>query len=153
MGLGGSLCYYAPKSAISFFQQHSGNFLDEKFDDFADIYIELNKGKNKAAIAERVKYWTEKYTNSPEYKTYIQNSFSPGKENQQVAKSNVSKTGVSALAQLSLLCQRYWKLVSRDTTSLVLTLLASPVTIALTGLPLRNEQPLRIVVQALPKPL
>ncbi len=146
MGLGGSLCYYGPpKSALSFFQQHSGNFADEKFDDFADIYIELNKGKNKAAIAERVKYWSEKYTNSPEYKTYIQNSLSPGKENQQLAKSNACKTGVSALAQLSLLCQRYWKLVSRDTTSLVLTLLAGPVTIALTGLPLRNEQPLRIV--------
>ena len=146
MGLGGSLCYYGPpKLALSFFQQHSGNFPDEKFDDFADIYIELNKGKNKAAIAERVKYWSEKYTNSPECKTYIQNSLSPGKENQQVAKSNASKTGVSALAQLFLLCQRYWKLVSRDTTSLVLTLLAGPVTIALTGLPLRNQQPLRIV--------
>jgi ABC transport system ATP-binding/permease protein len=49
------------------------------------------------------------------------------------------------LAQLFLLCQRYWKLVSRDATSLILTLLAGPVTIALTGLPLRHEQPLAVI--------
>ncbi|MEO1341961.1 MAG: ABC transporter permease, partial [Cyanobacteria bacterium J06635_13] len=54
-------------------------------------------------------------------------------------------TGISLGAQLLLLCQRYWKLVSRDTTSLILTLLAGPITIALTGFPLRNEQPLSVV--------
>lgn len=146
MGLGGSLCYYGPTAkALPFFQRHGGNFEDEKFGDFADIYIELNKGKNKAAIAERVSYWSQTYSNSSECKSYIQNSLSPGKENQQVAKSNSSKTGISPLAQLSLLCRRYWKLVSRDTTSLALTLLAGPITIALTGLPLRNEQPLSIL--------
>ena len=146
MGLGGSLCYYGPpQQALPFFQKHSGSFEDEKFNDFADIYIELNKGKNKAAIAERVNYWSEKYAHSTEYKSYIQNSLSPGKENQLSAKSNSTKTGISPLAQLSLLCRRYWKLVSRDTTSLILTLLAGPITIALTGLPLRNEQPLSIV--------
>ncbi|HEY9770747.1 MAG TPA: ATP-binding cassette domain-containing protein [Coleofasciculaceae cyanobacterium] len=146
MGLGGNLCYYGPpKQALSFFQRYAGNFEAEKFADFADIYIELNKGKNKAAIAERVSYWSEKFVNSPEYQDYIQNSLSPGKENQQVVRSNSSKTGISPLAQLSLLCKRYWKLVARDTTSLILTLLAGPITIALTGLPLRNEQPLSIV--------
>ena len=146
MGLGGNLCYYGPpEEALPFFQKHSGRFEDEKFGDFADIYIELNKGKNKVAIAERVSYWSQKYARSPDYKTYIQNSLSPGKENQQVAKSNSTKTGISPLAQLSLLCKRYWKLVNRDTTSLILTLLAGPITIALTGLPLRNEQPLSIV--------
>lgn len=148
MGLGGNLCYYGPPDeALPFFQRHRGNFEDEKFGDFADIYIELNKGKNKAAIAERVGYWFKQYTISPEYKSYIQNSLSPGKENQQATKSKHSKTGISAIAQLSLLCQRYWKLVSRDQTSLILTLLAGPITIALTGLPLRNEQPLSIVDQ------
>ena len=146
MGLGGNLCYYGPPSeALAFFQRHSGQFEDEHFGDFADIYIELNKGKNKAAIAERVSYWSEVYANSPEYKSYIQNSLSPGKENQQAAKSNSTKTGISPLAQLALLCKRYWKLVSRDRTSLYLTLLAGPITIALTGLPLRNEQPLSFV--------
>ncbi|MEO1670052.1 MAG: ATP-binding cassette domain-containing protein, partial [Cyanobacteria bacterium J06631_2] len=146
MGLGGNLCYYGPpEEALAFFQRNGGNFEDEYFGDFADIYIELNKGKNKAAIAERVSYWSEKYASSPEYKSYIQNSLSPGKENQQAAKSNSAKTGISLFAQLSLLCQRYWKLVSRDRTSLILTLLAGPITIALTGLPLRNEQPLSIV--------
>ncbi len=145
MGLGGRLCYYGPpQEALPFFQKHSGGFEDEKFNDFADIYIELNKGKNKAAITERVSYWSNKYASSTEYKSYIQNSLSPGKENQSTAKSNSSKTGISAIAQLSLLCRRYWKLVSRDTTSLILTLLAGPITIALTGLPLRNEQPLSI---------
>ena len=142
MGLGGNLCYYGPpEEALPFFQRYSGQF-EEEFNDFADIYIELNKGKNKAAIAERVSYWSEKYANSPEYKTYIQDSLSPGKEDQQTAKQSKSSTGISPFAQLSLLCKRYWKLVSRDTTSLILTLLAGPLTIALTGLPLRNEQPL-----------
>ncbi|MEM9506198.1 MAG: ATP-binding cassette domain-containing protein [Cyanobacteria bacterium P01_E01_bin.35] len=146
MGLGGNLCYYGPpQEALPFFQRHGGNFEDEKFGDFADIYIELNKGKNKAAIAERVSYWSRQYAAAPEYKSYIQNSLSPGKENQQAAKSKNSKTGISPIAQLSLLCKRYWKLVSRDRTSLILTLLAGPITIALTGLPLRNEQPLSIV--------
>ncbi len=143
MGLGGNLCYYGPpKEALAFFQRNSGNFEDEHFGDFADIYIELNKGKNKLAIAERVRYWSQKYLNSPEYRSYVQNSLSPGKENQQAAKFNSSQPGISLFAQLSLLCRRYWKLVSRDRTSLILTLLAGPITIALTGLPLRNEQPL-----------
>ncbi|MEM8828349.1 MAG: ATP-binding cassette domain-containing protein [Cyanobacteria bacterium P01_G01_bin.19] len=146
MGLGGSLCFYGPPAeALPFFQRYAGHFEDEHFGDFADIYIELNKGKNKAAISERVSYWAGKYANSPEYRSYIQNSLSPGKENQQVAKSNSNKTNISPIAQLSLLCKRYWKLVSRDPTSLILTLLAGPITIALTGLPLRNEQPLSMV--------
>lgn len=146
MGLGGSLCYYGPpEEALTFFQDNGGNFEGEHFGDFADIYIELNRGKNKAAIVERVAYWSQTYANSPEYKSYIENSLSPGKENQQAAKSNNSKTGSSAVAQLSLLCQRYWKLVSRDTSSLILTLLTGPITIALTALPLRNEQPLQLM--------
>ncbi|MEL6927076.1 MAG: ATP-binding cassette domain-containing protein [Cyanobacteria bacterium J06600_6] len=145
MGLEGNLCYYGPpEEALSFFQRNGGHFEDEKFEDIADIYIELNKGKNKAAIAERVSYWSNVYANSPEYKSYIQNSLSPGKENQQAAKSTSTKTGISPLAQLSLLCKRYWKLVSRDRTSLYLTLLAGPITIALTGLPLRDKQPLSL---------
>lgn len=146
LGLGGNLCYYGPpQKALPFFQKYAGHFEAEKFNDFADIYIELNKGKNKAAIAQRVDYWSNKYARSSQYRDYVQNSLSPGKENQQAGKSNSSKTGISPLAQLSLLCKRYWKLVSRDSTSLVLTLLAGPITIALTGLPLRNEQPLNIV--------
>jgi len=146
MGLGGSLCFYGPpQEALPFFQHHAGKFEDEKFNDFADIYIELNKGKNKAAISERVSYWSETYRNSLEYKEYVQNSLSPGKENQQIAKSNNSKTGISQIAQLALLSKRYWKLVIRDPVSLILTLLSGPITIALTGLPLRNEQPLSIV--------
>jgi len=146
MGLEGNLCYYGPPDeALPFFQRHGGHFEDEYFGDFADIYIELNKGKNKAAIAERVSYWSQVYADSPEYKSYIQNSLSPGKENQQAAKSTTAKTGISPFAQLALLCRRYWKLVSRDRTSLYLTLLAGPITIALTGLPLRNEQPLSFV--------
>ena len=143
MGLGGNLCYFGPpEKALTFFQQAESH-ADEKFDDFADIYIELNKGKNKSAIAHRVAYWSQQYRYSSYYQDYIQNSLSPGKEHQQGAKSN-SATGRSPIAQLSLLCRRYWKLVSRDRTSLILTLLAGPITIALTGLPLRNERPLSI---------
>ena len=145
MGLGGNLCYYGPpKQALPFFQNYAGRFADEKFADFADIYIELNKGKDKAAIAERVDYWSQTYAHSPHYRDYIQNYLSPGKKNQQGTKVKSSFTGISPIAQLSLLARRYWKLVNRDRTSLLLTLFAGPVTIALTGLPLRNEQPLSI---------
>jgi ABC transport system ATP-binding/permease protein len=146
MGLGGSLCYYGPpEEALAFFRNNGGNFEAEHFGDFADIYIELNRGKNKAAILERVGYWSQTYANSPEYKSYIENSLSRGKEKQQAVNSKSSKTGISAFTQLFLLCQRYWKLVSRDTTSLIFTLLVGPITIALTGLPLRNKQPLEII--------
>lgn len=146
MGQGGNLCYFGPpKEALKFFQSNGGKFADENFTDFADIYIELNKGNQKQAILERVNYWGQKYATSPEYKSYIQNSLSPGKENQQSAKSNHAKTGSSPFAQLFLLSQRYWKLVNRDRTSLILTLLAGPITIALTGFPLRNEQPLNVI--------
>ena len=142
MGLGGSLCYYGPpQEALKFFEMPSNDF---KY--FADIYIELNKGKTEAAILERVDKWSRKYSYSPQYKTYIQNTLSPGKEEQQTPSSSV-KTGISPLAQLLLLCQRYWKLVSRDRNSLILTLLSGPITIALTALPLRDEQPLSIVDQ------
>jgi ABC-type multidrug transport system ATPase subunit/ABC-type multidrug transport system permease subunit len=145
MGLGGSLCYYGPpKAALDFFRKHSGHFPNEKFRDFADIYIELNKGKNETAILERVAYWSNVYAKSEEYKTYIEHSLSPGKENQQ-AGSTSSKTNISPLAQLVLLCQRYWKLVNRDRTSLILTILSGPITIALSGLPLKDEQPLIIL--------
>ncbi|BAZ43838.1 FHA modulated ABC efflux pump with fused ATPase and integral membrane subunits [Chondrocystis sp. NIES-4102] len=145
MGLGGNLCYYGPPTqALSFFQKGSGHFPEERFADFADIYIELNKGKNKTAIAERVAYWSEKYATSSEYQTYIGNYLSPGKEN-QLTKTKNSKAGISPFAQLLLLCRRYWKLVSRDVTTVILTLLAGPITIALTALPLRDEQPLSVV--------
>ncbi len=140
MGLGGSLCYYGPpKEALKFFEMPPDDF---KY--FADIYIELNKGKTEAAILERVHKWSNKYAYSPQYKAYIQNTLSPGQEDRQAADSSV-KTGISPLAQLSLLSQRYWKLVNRDRNSLILTLLSGPITIALTGLPLRNEQPLSVV--------
>ncbi len=145
MGLGGSLCYYGPpQEALAFFQKYSGQFPEEKFTDFADIYIELNKGKKETAILERVAYWSRVYVQSPQYQSYIQNSLSPGKEDRAKKASTSVRTGISPLAQLLLLSQRYWKLVSRERISLILNLLSGPIIIALTGFALRSENSLGV---------
>jgi ABC transport system ATP-binding/permease protein len=143
MGLGGSLCYYGPPGeALTFFQKNSGKFEDESFNDFADIYIQLNKGKTKEAIDERVNYWANTYKKSSLYTSYIENSLSPGKTEQQKTDTNV-KIGISPIGQIVLLSQRYWKLVNRDRISLIISLLSGPIIIALTALPLKAEQPLK----------
>jgi ABC-type multidrug transport system ATPase subunit/ABC-type multidrug transport system permease subunit len=143
MGLGGSLCYYGPpQEAMNFFQKNVGKFEDEVFRDFADIYIQLNKGKTKDAINERVNYWSNTYKSSNLYTSYIENSLSPGKAEQQKADTAV-KAGISPIAQFILLSQRYWKLVNRDRLSLILSIVSGPAIVALTALPLRSEQPLK----------
>ena len=140
LGLGGNLCYFGtPKEALSFFQMPKPDF---KY--FADIYIELNKGNTTAEISQRVNYWSNRYLNSTQYSSYIKNTLSPGKETQQKTDTAI-KTGISPWKQLVLLCQRYWKLVSRDRISLIISLLSAPITVALTALSLGEENPLATV--------
>lgn len=130
MGRGGKLCFFGPpKEALSFF----GMQPDFKF--FSDIYLQLDKG------TAEVDKWEELYRNSPQYHSYIETSLSPGKDQQQTSDASIH-TGISPLKQLWLLSQRYCNLVNRDRLSLILALLAGPITIGLTALSLRNEDPL-----------
>ena len=140
LGLGGNLCYFGPpKEALSFFRMPKPDF---KY--FADIYIELNKGTTREEIGQRVDRWSNHYRNSPQYVSYIGNTLSPGKQDQQSTDTAI-KTGISPFKQLALLSQRYWKLVNRDLGNLLITLLSGPITIVLTALALGDEQPLKIV--------
>ena len=137
MGLGGKLCYFGPpQEALSFFEMPSQDF---KY--FADIYIKLNEGKQEQEIRSQVKKWASKYLNSTEYYAYIKTSLSPGKDKQQSSDASV-RTGISPIRQLWLLSRRYWTLVARDRLSLILALIAGPITIALTALSLQDENPL-----------
>jgi ABC-type multidrug transport system ATPase subunit len=138
MGLGGNLCYFGPpQEALSFFEMPS-----EDFKYFADIYIKLNEGKKEVEINRVVDNWAQKYRRSPQYHSYIATSLTEGKDEQQTTDAGV-RTGISPFKQLWLLCQRYWKLVNRDRISLILALIAGPITIALTALSLHNEKPLK----------
>ena len=140
MGLGGKLCYFGPpKEALSFFEMPA-----EDFKYFADIYIKLNEGKQEQEISSRVERWANKYLNSAVYNDYINTHLSFGKDKQYSSNPAV-RTGISPFKQLWLLSRRYWTLVTRDRLSLIISLIAGPVTIALTTLPLQNENPLALL--------
>ena len=137
LGLGGKLCYFGPpQEALTFFEMPSE---DLKY--FADIYIKLHEGKQEQEIMAQVEKWAHKYLNSTEYHAYIKTSLTPGKDRQQSSDASI-RTGISPFKQLWLLSSRYWILVARDRLSLVLSLIAGPITIALTALSLQNENPL-----------
>jgi ABC-type multidrug transport system permease subunit len=130
MGRGGKLCFFGPpKEALPFFEKRP----DFKF--FSDIYLQLDKG------TAEVDKWAEKYRHSEQYVNYVQTSLTPGKDEQQTTDASVH-TGISPFKQLWLLSQRYWNLVNRDRVSLILALLAGPITIGLTALSLNGEEPL-----------
>jgi ABC transport system ATP-binding/permease protein len=138
MGRGGKLCYYGPpKQALSFFEMPS-----EDFKYFADIYIKLDKGITKQETDRNINYWANKYLNSEFYQKYINVLLSPGKEKQNKTNDTSIHTGISPLKQLWFLSERYVQLVLRDRVSLILTLIAGPITIALTALSLNGENPL-----------
>ena len=125
LGLGGQLCYFGPpKEALKFFNLAEG--------DFADIYIELNQGNTEKAILANVGNWHHKFVQSPQYNSYILHSLSPGKLDQQSTDTSI-RTGISPLKQFWLLSQRYWQLVKRDRTSLLLALLSGPLTVSITA--------------------
>ena len=137
LGLGGNLCYFGPpQEALSFFEMPSKDF---KY--FADIYIKLNQGRQEEEIYSQVEKWASRYLNSAEYYSYIQTLLSPGKNKQQSSDASIH-TGISPFKQFLRLCRRYWTLIERERYSLILCLIAGPITIALTALSLQNENPL-----------
>lgn len=134
LGNGGKLCYFGPpQEAMGFFEMPAQDF---KY--LADIYIKLNQGRKQAEIDSQVEQWASKYLNSAEYETYIKTALSPGKNNQSFSDAAI-RTGISPFTQLWLLSRRYWTLITRDRLSLILCLIAGPITIALTALCLQDE--------------
>ncbi|MGB7250627.1 MAG: ATP-binding cassette domain-containing protein [Phormidesmis sp.] len=137
LGRGGYLCYFGPpQDAPEFF-----GLPDDQDRDFADIYLKLEAGESEADNRDTVSTWQAKYRRSPAYKTYIESLLSPGTSQTTPSSDRVSK-GVSLLSQISLLSQRYFRLIVRDRLSQILTLVSGPIAIALTGLILSSETPL-----------
>lgn len=148
LGRGGYLCYFGPpQEAPSFFEFPSTS---EK--DFADIYLKLDAGETDEENRANVNYWCSKYSQSAAHQTYIGSLLSAG-EVQQAIKESSSSSGVSPTKQLWLLSQRYSKLTLRDHLSQILTLISGPVAIALAGLALSEETPLKRIVEDSQAPL
>ena len=136
MGLGGRLCYFGePKNAFQFFKITSGNF--------ADIYNQLENEAN-------VKKWAADFLKSPYYHQYITNYLSSQPPNTQNSshQSSAQKSAkpkqvkASPWQQLSILTNRYLKLILRDKINLGLSLLTAPVGIGLMTLALPDKNPL-----------
>jgi ABC transport system ATP-binding/permease protein len=126
MGRGGHPCYFGPPDeAFEFFRMNSS--------DFADIYNELEQGEDHAA------QWAMVFRQSPYYRNYIEHHLSMGN---RVATGPLSQVKPSGFQQLSLLTQRYFKLVQRDPINLGLVLLTAPIGISLITLAIRDQDPL-----------
>lgn len=122
LGTGGNLCYFGPPdTAAQFFQINS--------EDFADIYIKLS---TKEAVIQEA----EKYHESDYYQEYIENRLSHEKQEYHSSPVRVKR---SFIQQLSILIQRYIKLIQRDSIYLVLSLLTAPIGIALITLAIKDK--------------
>ncbi|MGL5064019.1 MAG: FHA domain-containing protein [Microcoleus sp.] len=129
LGRGGRLCYFGPPTeALDFFGVKTG--------DFADIYSELEIGEPS------VKIWADKFKQSPEYQNYIVNHFSTGNPDGQKSAMPPKSKSISFFQQITLLCQRYFQLTSRDLVNLSLALLTAPIGITLLRLAVRDKDPL-----------
>jgi ABC-type multidrug transport system ATPase subunit/pSer/pThr/pTyr-binding forkhead associated (FHA) protein/ABC-type multidrug transport system permease subunit len=130
LGRGGHLCYFGPPAEA--FQ-----FFEVKGDDFADIYNKL-EDSDKAPVN-----WAAKYQNSTDYQRYIKNHLSPSGLHSNHQSNIIPKQAKPSIwKQLSLLCQRYSKLVLRDPINLSLALLTAPIGISLITLAIRDRDPL-----------
>lgn len=125
LGLGGNLCYFGPPgNATKFFQVNSG--------DFSDIYLKLETQEGVLQEADR-------FRQSDYQKEYIDNRLSHVSQEEHLSPQRVKR---SFFQQLSILTQRYIKLIFRDPVYLGLSLLTAPIGIALIILATRGNQPL-----------
>jgi ABC transport system ATP-binding/permease protein len=123
LGLGGHLCYFGqPQEATKFFSVNN--------DDFADIYIKL---ETKDAVIQEA----ERYYNSDDYKNYITNRLSEANQEHNSSSQPVKR---SFFQQLSILTQRYIRLLLRDQVYLGLSLLTAPLGIALITLAVHSQK-------------
>ncbi|MGC1524644.1 MAG: ATP-binding cassette domain-containing protein [Phormidesmis sp.] len=140
LGRGGYLCYFGPpQAAPDFFELPQGETRD-----FADIYLKLEGGDNETANQEKIRTWQSKYLQSNAYRNYVTSLLSPGQKTLRTAPPMTERVseGVPFWGQLSLLSQRYWRLIVRDRLSQILTLISGPVALALTGIILNEQTPL-----------
>ncbi|MGK7902718.1 MAG: ATP-binding cassette domain-containing protein [Hormoscilla sp.] len=115
LGREGRLCYFGPpQDASKFFALTSS-------EDFADIYIKLED-------EHVVPQWAHQFRISDYYQNYIDNHLSAGGQPQAGRPQQVKP---SFIGQLSLLSQRYLKLISRDSLNLGLSLFTAPIGISL----------------------
>jgi ABC-type multidrug transport system ATPase subunit/ABC-type transport system involved in multi-copper enzyme maturation permease subunit len=122
LGLEGHLCYYGPpQEAIDFFQ------ISDR--DFADIYIKL---ESKEAVLEEA----EKFRFSSYQSEYINNRLSHQNPENSLPPQKPNR---SFWQQLSILMQRYFKLIQRDPIYLGLSLLTAPIGIALMTIAIENK--------------
>ncbi|MGK7877131.1 MAG: FHA domain-containing protein [Xenococcaceae cyanobacterium] len=134
LGQGGNLCYFgSPKEAMDFFQI--------KNDNFADIYIKL---ETKEAVIQEA----DNFRKSNYQKDYIDNRLSIGSQQSSVPPQKVRR---SPLQQLSILTQRYFKLILGDPINLGLALLTAPIGISLITLAIRDKDPLVLGVEDDPR--
>ncbi|MGB6299987.1 MAG: ATP-binding cassette domain-containing protein [Rivularia sp. (in: cyanobacteria)] len=137
MGRGGKLCYFGPPNeALNYFEMPSNEL---KY--FSDIYIKLDQGGSPKEVVETVKYWSQRYQNSPYFEKYVGKLLKPGQDTKKKPDDKIH-TGISPFKQLILLSQRYFQLVARDSASWIFALISGPIAIALTAWILRNETPL-----------
>lgn len=127
LGRGGRLCYFGPPGeAFEFFELDTG--------DFADIYNLLEEGE---AIAQ---HWSLQFRKSVQFQNYIVNHLSIGEPLEKHLKPATQKLA-SIPQQLSILTQRYFKLIKRDPFNLFLNLLTAPVGILLIRLAIGDGDP------------
>ena len=122
MGRGGLLCFFGPpQETYEFFQKQ----------DFADIYTVLEED---AAITN----WAANYSQSVYCKRHVRNHLSL----QQKATTGFTpptQAKPSIIEQTKLLTQRYWKLVTRDRTNLIISLVTAPIGVSLISLAVKNN--------------
>jgi ABC-type multidrug transport system ATPase subunit/pSer/pThr/pTyr-binding forkhead associated (FHA) protein/ABC-type multidrug transport system permease subunit len=141
MGRGGNLCYFGtPQAALDFFEMP-----DRDFKYFADIYLKLERGQTKEEVLATVKEWASKF-NSGYFQPSLGNLGGNGKTS--ISKLTSPSRGSSLCQQLLLLSQRYWQLVTRDRTSLLLALLTGPIGIILIRLAVQGKDPLMPITPA-----
>lgn len=129
LGQGGRLCYFGPPSeCLQFFGVK---------EDFADIYNQLEKPENVIDQAN-------KFRQSRDYRSYIENHLSPGTQSPQSNVVNKQGSKISFWKQFTILTQRYFHIQKRDKVNLSLALLTAPIGISLMTLAIQGKNPLAI---------
>ena len=118
----GKMVYFGPPAeADQFFGTGANNF--------AAIYDEISDPEPKKAKAKAAG-WAERFLNSTLYRTYVADRFRtlrlPGKRTAGAA-SRSPRTRVNPLYQFFILAQRYFSLILRDRTLLIILLAVMPL--------------------------
>lgn len=135
LGRGGRLCYFGPpQEALEFFG------LSDSQDNFADIYIQLEPGKERET-ERAVAHWSKAFRGSDQYRKFVDGYLMrPGSHLTQQSSGSGSQTVTrSPLRQWLTLCDRHFHLLLRDPLNLAISLLTAPIAIGLVALALRDR--------------